>query len=285
MKKLCPNPYSPIETILYYMRDLKRKIKVEYKSESKKYEKLKSLRESKNGKESFVLANGPSVNKLDPEKLLKEKENRDADLFCVNYFPLSKLSKTVGPEYLVLSDPYSFELGVKKNRMCIDEAEKSVKKIFVPARFANTAKGSTNVDIVEFNDERGAHIFGNSIDPTKPRSYISMTAYKALAISIYLGYERIFICGFDNTYVRMFGCDKNNRIYRTDEHFSEKSYPNDDEKDMWLEENVEDVKDVLFTYSRLFRDLKKFKGNGVVNMDAESLTDAFPKSNEVKVYK
>ncbi len=280
MSRFCPNPYSAKSIIKHYIRDLKRYLSVRGK---KKYEKLEDFKYHGKEKKCFVLANGPSVKKLDGSKL-KSFKSKGWDIFCVNYFPLSGSYRKAEPNFWVLSDPYSFKTKEEKNKKVVNEAKKHIKKVFVPERYKKVAKEKLGMEVVPFCDVQGSHIFSKSIDPRRPRSYMSMTAYKALALAVHARYQKIYICGFDNTYIRMFGSDRDNKIYRTDKHFSKKSYPKDESKDMWLEENVEDVSDVLFTYSRLFRDLKKFRGNDIVNLDVESLTDAFPKSDDLNVY-
>ena len=42
--------------------------------------------------------------------------------------------------------------------------------------------------------------------------YTSMTAYKAFSNASYLGYEAIYICGFDNSYVKYLEVDEANQV-------------------------------------------------------------------------
>jgi len=122
---------------------------------------------------------------------------------------------------------------------------------------------------------------------------LSMTAYKALAIALFGNYDKIYICGFDNTYIADLGCDENNKIYRRAKHF----YTTKDaqgtaihKKDylMGLDKNAKarprNVSQELLAYSRLFSEMDKFKDDRIINLDVDSLTDRFVKDDSLDIY-
>lgn len=292
-KKALPDPSRPSEVLLYYSNQIQKLLRTWFrfyildpfgKKRKRDYKELINFKGTGSGKACFVLANGPSLQKLDPQKVKSFCDSRDADLFCVNYFVNSKFAVITGADYWVLSDPNSLDLSRRDAQNAFLNAEELVQKaIFVPKQYEGKLPKKIGLPIISFNDTVTAHVFSRSISPVKPRSYASMSAYKALAIAIYGGYSPIYICGFDNTYVRNLGCDRDNRIYRINEHFDSKAYPNIDPI-QYLNFKHRTVSDELIAYSKLFSDLWKFRGHNIINLDVDSLTDAFPKEDSLDLY-
>jgi hypothetical protein len=111
--------------------------------------------------------------------------------------------------------------------------------------------------------------------------------YKALAIAVYLGYSRIYLCGLDNSYVKTFFVDADNRIYRKDEHFDSDIYQIDGQRDYCLADRygVGGVSALLMDYALHFSQLHRFPADRIVNLDPDSLIDAFPKVHDLDVYR
>ena len=291
--KACPDPSSPIETLVYYTLQLSFFLRISLYEQvtdpwglkrRKDYQSLYKYQNSGKGRPCFVLANGPSVNQLDPIKIAAYCSKYHADVFCVNYFPNSEFAKKSGISYWVLSDPNSFDLTREENKEAFRNAQNIVKKGIFIAHSKTTLNLGINLPLIPFNDKATSHIFSHSIHPAYPRSYLSMTAYKALALAVFGGYSPIYIFGFDNTYIRQLNCDEKNRIYRMNEHFDKTVYAKTDTKRQYLNFHYRTVADELIAYSRLFSDLKKFKNFPIVNIDINSLTDAFPKQNIIDVF-
>jgi hypothetical protein len=107
-----------------------------------------------------------------------------------------------------------------------------------------------------------------------------MTLYKALSVAIWLGYDRIYVLGMDNTYPRNVYCDRDNRVLNLEIHAGREDYAAD-----WSR-LYRGVGDLIYELAYLFYDARKFAAAGrVVNLDPYSLTDAFPKVSieELKV--
>ena len=291
--KALPDPSRPSEVFYYYSNQIHKLLRTWFHfsvmdpfgtKRKKDFHALIKFKGTGFGKACFVIANGPSLQKLDPHKLKYYCEANRADLFCVNYFVNSTFAATTGADYWVLSDPESLNLSREEAQVAFLNAEKFVRRgVFVPKQYEGRLPKKAGLPQISFNDSVTSHIFSRSISPVKPRSYASMSAYKALAIAIYGGYSPIYICGFDNTYVRNLGCDRDNRIYRINEHFDSKAYPNTNPI-QYLNFKSRKVSDELIAYSKLFSDLWKFRGNNIINLDIDSLTDAFPKEDSINVY-
>lgn len=103
-----------------------------------------------------------------------------------------------------------------------------------------------------------------------------MTLYKALALTIFCGYDDIYLLGMDNTYPRDLYNTIDNRPFNLERHANGSYYSS-----MY----VNNVASELFTLAHLFNDLALFakhsKGR-ITNLDPYSLVDAFPKASTVE---
>jgi hypothetical protein len=298
-KKALPNPAFPLEVFKYYifylLMFLKRKFKNVIKDplkikHKKKYQKLFDIKKSKTGNSCFVLANGPSLKKINPHKLKKYCEKTKSEIFCLSHFPNSEFSQITGYDYWLLSDDKwmrqdGSEIEERYLRT-INKVNQNLKKtVFIPSNYIKRFHDVFKKEVIGFNDKEIPSFLSNSIDPTLPRSYVSMSAYKALAIACHMGFGPIYICGFDNSYVNNLRNDKYNNIYGLVEHFDSVAYDyKSSDPRSNLAYNYRTVADELISKSRLFSDLEKFKEYKIFNLDIESLTDAFPKVDDIDLY-
>ena len=240
----------------------------------------KKLKNTKKGKNCFVFANGSSMNLLDIKKI-EHYQKTGFDVICVNSHILSDIADTVVPNYYVLSAPIAF--GVP-NDLIPDEVMDAQKKIieklnnlnipvFIPAQFTNNSLKHYYI----FNDLENR--FTRNIKPIKPRSYLSMTAYKALAIACYLGYDTIFICGFDNDYFKTFSVDENNDIYYIDTHYYDAGL-----KSKIRPNKGKGLGNLLWEHHLLFKGMELFNHHNIINLNKNSLVDAFSKSHNLDVF-
>jgi hypothetical protein len=300
--KSVPNSNSPCEVLRHYKEHIIRWVHLCYKEylqdlsgnkRKQRFSKLMKIKGIGAGKTAFVLASGPSINKLDPNKIRKICDDFNSEILCVNYFVNSEFAKTTGVDYWLLSDPRHFDLSLAETVNAHDKANQIVRKaLFVSEFFLGKANQVTNLNIIPFNDNETSSVFSRNIDPCFPRAYLTMSAYKALAMAIYIGYDKIYIGGFDNSYIRDLGCDKDNILYRRINQFygsqDDNMQPTRDYK-MGLGINEKprkrNVAEELLAYSRLFSDLYGFSKFDIVNLDPDSLTDAFPKFHNLDIYK
>jgi len=145
-------------------------------------------------------------------------------------------------------------------------------KILCPIRRYNDISGTFGADrVMAFCDSDLRHWWSN-VNPLFPRGYISMTLYKALAVASWLGYQKIFVLGMDNTYPRNVYCDRDNRILNLEVHAGRTDYVAD------IADLYGSMGDMVHELAYLFYDARKFAVNDrIVNLDPYSLTDAFPK--------
>jgi hypothetical protein len=268
------------------LRHIRRTLGDLIKPDRVSIEDLLPLRDQHRGESCLVFGNGPSLSILDPAKVKAISEG-GMDVFCVNHFVESDKFDLPHGVSLVLSDPKTLE-GDWVSRYA--ESKVPVRRVFIPHRIykpglVQAAKGG--FEVFPFNDNAVSWIFSRNIDPTRPRSYLSMTLYKALAIAVFLGYSKIFLCGLDNSYVKTFFVDSENRLYRMDEHFDSEIYQLDGQRDYHLSDRYGPggVAAMLMDYALQFSQLHRFPQDRIVNLDPDSLIDVFSKSHDLDIYK
>ena len=244
-------------------------------------EKTKELKNTKKGKKCFVFANGPSINLLDYEKVLKYQK-LGFDVICMNSYIVSKMAEKVVPNYYVLSDPLSF--GVTKKEVpedLIKTQEKQINilnklniSVFIPAEYSNS--NLFNNYYIFYNFRNRFKLF---VDPTKPTGFPTTTAHKALTIACYLGYDEIYICGFDHDFVKNILVDENNNPYFLINH-----YYDIDVKTKITHETGKNVSILLWEQHQLFKNLERFKKYNIINLDKNGLVDAFTKKHNLDIY-
>ena len=242
------------------------------KVEKEAIAKTKNLKNSKSGQTALILGNGPSLRTIIPEKV-----NEDSpDIFAVNDFYKNTRLTQLKVTFYVISDPIYFSATVSnKPNEKLNEILKFVSttnsKLVLPQW---ASKFMQNSNQIIYFDDRDLSSWSSSTSPVRPRGYISLTLYKALALAIYLGYGEIYVLGMDNTEYLNFTSDSDNSILNSSNH----SYATGNEKSIDFSELFSDGLPGAFAmYAQTFGDLRKFKGN-IFNLDQHSLTTQFPKT-------
>lgn len=245
-------------------------------------QKTRKLKGSKAGKQALVLANGPSVGKLDPAKIKRLQQAGAFEVFAVNSYISSPLADIVTPDYYLLSDPAFFNPTkyphlTERLTNDINLLTKRDVTCFVPLEHYNAAPFKHKFGFYD----RG-NLFLNKITITGPRCFVSMTAYKALAAACYMGYSQIYICGFDNDYFLNLVVDDNNDMYYIDRHFYDKT---GGQPSKVRDAHAHSVGELLYSHHFLFKDLERFKSYPIINLNQQGLVDCFPKHHSLDIYK
>ena len=240
----------------------------------------RSLKATLGNRSALVLGNGPSIAKLDLVAV-SSQQGVDLDVFVVNWFPLSELAKSVTPNFIVLSDPAmapSQVSDLRCNQLWDYLLLHSEIKIVVPSSWSKYLdKESTwSSRTIYFND-LGMEGLSKNIDPTKPRGYLSLTVYKALAMASYLGYRDISILGVDNTMFQGLSVTQENELMIGDKHFYAKQRPDQNMSNFY----PNGVADFFYDISLCFLHLRRCFGHleNVYNLDGDSLVDCFVKAD------
>jgi hypothetical protein len=241
--------------------------------------KTKKLKNTRKSKKAFVFANGPSLRKIDFNKINK----LGFDVFVTNKFNDNNNDK-LRLNFYVLSDPRYFDPSHKWFRIKENIKKKIYKNkyltLFVPFEFITHDLLADNVyGFCDYQNESSNNVSNIIL----PRGFISLTGYKALSIALYLGYSEIYICGFDNSYFSNIFSDKNNNLKNKIEHF----YKKKDKEDENIKSNWKSLGHMLYSEHFLFTDLDKFakvKGSKIINLDESSLVTSFEKKHNLKIY-
>ena len=235
-----------------------------------------SLRDSKAGKVALVLGSGPSLNALNIEVL----DDHIDDVFVINAFNQLKVADRVKPTFYGLSDPAHF--GAQAGAQTLELAEtlsyvKSVSATLVLPHTAYASPAFADIGTIYF-DDRERIFLNNNLSPLKPRSYGSTTIYKMLAMAVFMGYEKIYLLGFDNSNFLNYRGRPDNLMQDLGGATAERKF---EKKSSFIGEYEKEFTSGMAgrmqSYAHLFGDLQKFDDEKIFNLDPYSLTDAFPK--------
>ncbi|CAN5919010.1 hypothetical protein BH11MYX2_BH11MYX2_15210 [soil metagenome] len=251
---------------------------------------------SRRGRSAFLFATGPSMAKLDAAKVARYRRERGFDVIGINFLLATPFGRTVEPTHYVVSDPAQWTAAIRENELAhLGEKEAEAQRV----AFRTACETTWNelqrlkpelwvpLDQVASTPYEGAMGFcdamdlfsDNVTDITRPLGYRPWTAYKALSIACYLGYERVYLCGVDNDSFRSLSVDNENVKRSRYRHF----YDADGEWQDFVSTNP--LWEDLYYTALTFRSLEKFKGLPIVNLDPESLVDSFSKHHDLDVYR
>lgn len=226
--------------------------------------------------DALVIGNGPSQGFLTTHLLMKFRAS-GGEIFAVNFWTENKYLSEVHPDYIVISDDDTLSTNspphlLDKNKKLFEYLIKNKDiKIICPIKRCKDISASLGGDrVIGFVDSE-LRMWIKNINPLLPRGYLSMTLYKALALSIWFGYAKIYIIGMDNTYPRSIYCDINNNLINHETHAGGEDFVID-QSELFI-----NIGNMLNDCSKLFLDLYKFPAKTVINLDSYSLTDAFKK--------
>ena len=239
-------------------------------------ENARGVKNSKFGKVALVLGSGPSLNSLNVDVL----NDYIDDIFVINSFNQLDVAERVRPSFYGLSDPAHFGALSESQNMelaeILDYIESADATLILPhtAYRAQIFAGSSRI----FFDDRERIFLNHNLGPLRPRSYGSTTIYKMLALATFMGYEEIFILGFDNTNFLNYRGRPDNLLQdlggatASRRNGLKSTFIGEYEREF-----TSGMAGRMQSYAHLFGDLHKFKKFNIKNLDQFSLTDAFPK--------
>lgn len=252
------------------------------------------LEGSRRGRRAFVFANGPSLRKLDARKIAKLQHEEDFDVFGINAYVRTDFARVARPDWYVMTDPAQWTMALSDaevehldvagraaaradfRRVCEEtwsELKRARARLFVPVEQWPCEGYESYAFCADANP-----FLANVYDITRPLGIRPLTAYRALSIACYLGYDRIFVCGIDNDAFKSITVDRDNVKYARYEHFY------DSERDVQILASKERLSKSLYLTALTFGSVEKFAKYPIVNLDPESLVDALPKAHALDVY-
>lgn len=229
---------------------------------------------SKEDKSAFVFANGPSLSDIDLKKIAGLCEGRH-DLIAVNSF-LSKSARIARPRFAVFCDNVHFsgkdDQYSRDMETCIDL---DITR-FVPAKYIQGDPNSFGYCSICNIDSP------NTSDLTRPAGYYGVTAFFAISLAKMLGYERIHLCGFDNSYFKDFEVDEGGNM-----HIHHRHYYDDRMTETKVPCLYDRTSNFFFDAYRHFNFLEKICGSDprIVNIARKSYVSTIPRFFGLDVYK
>jgi len=240
--------------------------------------KTAQAKNSKKQKTALILGSGPSLDLLDPEKAPSFFD----DIFVVNSYYNYRFADSLLPQYYVLSDPNFFvetsKVTFHKKTDLANYLEFANPILVIPHLNRKQIPTNKGLEILFFDDRELPSFFGGGISPLKPRNYISMTLYKALAMAVHMGYKEIYILGMDNSEFSSYRSNYDNKLRRASDIYFAKSMMYEGMPSFSNEESLPGgIAGHLQMLALFFGDLFKFSEETIFNLDENSLVDAFPK--------
>lgn len=253
--------------------------------ERKAISQTKKLKGIHRNKKVFVFGNGPSMNKLDLQKI-KGYQEQGYHLITVNSFMYSQMAKIVKPDYCVFSDPLDFikvspdHPRAERARTGKIDKQKVIDQnipIFVPIQFYKDNDYSNTYYFCDIEN-----VFSNNVSNVfRPRGYNSRTGMKALAIACFLGYKEIYIHGMDYNSFKFLRVDKNNKVYGEVHHY----YEDQNRPKYVIDKSKYGSAEALYFLHVSLKFHEKFKDFPIINLDPDGFLDVFPKQHSLDVYK
>ncbi|OWY14206.1 hypothetical protein B6V73_16550 [Thioclava sp. JM3] len=167
----------------------------------------------KRGKSAFVFANGPSLRDIDLAKIRALCQTGKYDLISVNSYA-SKSAETAPPRFAVFADNVHFAGGDTQYSRDLETCERLGITYFAPAKYID-GKSPLRMGFCSLSNIDAA----NTSDITRPAGYYGVTAFFALSLAKMLGYKKIYICGYDNSYFRDFEVGDDGKMFIRHKHY------------------------------------------------------------------
>ncbi len=261
-------------------------IRLLFSSHFKKTQRI----QSKNT-QCIIMGNGPSLLKLfEEDKTVLEKY----DLLAVNYMVRSVQYEKFRPNIYVLCDPaFWFAKGYENSSQTVKETFKIMiektswpLQLYIPYQarkigIKELLSSNSNIRVYYFNKTTFEgfswlkyKIYDLQWGIVRPQNVLNA----ALMLMIYSGYQRIYLFGADNDWLKRLWVDEENCLRSEDIHF----YSNNKE-DKQICDNTQKLHDVLSSLYIVFKnyvnieEYAKKRGVKIYNMNPLSFIDAFEK--------
>ena len=233
-------------------------------------DKNKELKNKHQGKRCFIIGNGPSINRQDLTKLNNEH------VFVCNHFYLHKDLNIIKPSFYSLIEPI-----ILNDRFRKKSFPRTIAMINSYASFNSDATFLFNIQYKKYIENNNLFLknkvyyflSGGSVsnkmnlDMSRPSPSMKGSIFFPLATAIYLGFNPIYMIGFDHDYISQ----------KDEKHFYQ--------PDSGL---LQRKKSLLELAEAFYRDLKHLnifnkyfqkKGIRVFNAGIGGMIDTFPRVN------
>ena len=231
---------------------------------------MKGLESKFCGATLLIVANGPSSKKLNPETI-EEFRSKGGYLMTMNWAHLNPSVKSIRPDFWISADRRPFEDSRKGRDFQRWLGIRSGTLVFVPEiRAGLFAMLFPKHQVAAFCRLAIRHLRPNywGEKPIYPKSFLSQTGLHAIQIGVWLGFSRIFVIGFDNSFFKEVRVNRQNQLRNLVSHAGETTRE---------ESGGGNLASFLASQAILFDDYLKFSEYEIMNLDLDSFTDAFKK--------
>lgn len=238
---------------------------------------LRSLRESAQRKDVLVIASGPSASQLNVTEVSRRQKAGDLVVIATNYFLSSPLASTITPDFLVWSDEIFHPNSRPQNEKSWSALQRTPGVTVVsPWTWKRLLQETEWADRFVYFDDDTLEGWTKNVSPLHPRGYAGSTGAKALALATHLGGKKIHIIGVDLSYFQGFTVNEENRVFTHPRHVKGA----DSGTQEFTQYALNGLADLLYSQATQFLALHThFASFPVVNLDPNSLVDAFPKEH------
>lgn len=222
----------------------------------------------------LVVANGSSSDQLDWERVEQLQNEGKLVIMCMNSFFSTKGAKRVIPDYYVLSDPvHNLSRGSELSVKVWGYLSKNRITTFVPRGWIKQAPKLIEQQIAIEFDDRGL-FFGQRPNPTRPRSFSSVTSQKALNLANFLSEGTIYAAGLDHSGFLGLSLTSEGKPILKSKH----SKGGSTQPETFLIEplGTHGISDYFFGVSQVLWSFRKyFSHMNIINLSGSSYVDAF----------
>lgn len=237
---------------------------------------LRNMKGTKKGMKALVLGNGPSLGKINIDNI----RQTNPDIFVVNSFNQMDLASKIKPDYYCLSDPDSI---IEPERPVPHDTNSTIEYItknectLITSHFYRKIQLPQSMNRIYFNDKEFT-LFGMNLNPCFPRGYSSITILKTIAVALYMGYDKIYLLGVDNTeFKSLVGDIDNHTLIDTSNLYDKGSVV----AMKYIFGSAGGIAGQFLQYATWFGDFAKFPRDRIINLNTESLIDVFPKQHKI----
>ena len=232
-------------------------------------QRTKALENTSLGKPAVILATGPSLKTLDLESLdvLRKQGGR---VFALNFYNETAAALQARPDYYVLADP-TFLAGWQDSQRTIEVWNYILREprptVCVPAHVSvdDLPQGCNFL----FFNSLGLDGWTKNISPLRPRGFLGLTAYHAISIALFLGFDPVFTLGIDNDAFKSVEAESNGELALTGHHAyaDRRRYP--------LPASALEISAMLEDYARHFADVDLVPSGRLVDLATTTLVTAY----------
>jgi hypothetical protein len=239
---------------------------------------MRSLRNSARGKTILVVGNGPSANHLNVTEVVKAQESGGLIVVATNHYFSSPHARRLTPDFIIWADDvFQPRKGSDSEESWRELTIRPGTTLVCPWTWRKLVPKTGLKNPVKFFDNDTLETWSKNISPLRPRGYQGTTGAKALAFALHLGGSPVQMIGIDLSYIKNVTVNIDNKIVRHPTHVSGTDSGNQD----LTAYSLAGIADLLYSTANQFLAFHThFRGHNIVNLDPDSLVDAFPKVND-----